>query len=279
MHSMRHASTKGFTLIEMLIIAPVVILAIGGFITTLVFMTGDALASRANNTMAFEVQEALNQIEQDVRLSGAFLAQNNFAPTTPQGVNNTATRFTSVSVSGQALILNSFATTKNPLDSTRLPVYIPNLPNACGSDQIAQNQVMTFNIVYFVQANALWRRTVMPSNYTTKACSGFAPWQLPSCQPMTTPPAFCRVQDTKLVSNLQWTNFNIEYYDSAQATTANAEAQSATLATRQAALVNTNTVRVTINSTTYVAGRELSQQGVIKATRIGAFNDAVTPNP
>lgn len=279
MPSTPHNKNFGFTLVEMLVIAPIVILTIGSFIATLIYMTGDTLTTRANNTMAYEVQDALDQIEQDARLSGAFLARNNVTLSAGQGYDNNTQVFDSISSAyGHMLIMNIFATTKNPLDSTRNPVYLSNLPNACASDQVAQNKVMTMNIVYFVKDGSLWRRTITPSNYTSRGCS--APWQIPSCSPtLVTPPSFCRTNDMKVVSNIQQSDFTISYYDSPQASSPNASAVNLTLSTRQAAMVNIDTIEVRINSTALIAGRDISQEGVIRATRIGAYNDSVTPVP
>ena len=58
---------QGFTLIEMLVIAPIVVLAIGAFLTVIISMTGEVLASRGANTLTYNIQDALNRIDQDVK--------------------------------------------------------------------------------------------------------------------------------------------------------------------------------------------------------------------
>ena len=63
------ASQPGFTLVEMLVVAPIVILVVGGIVALLIALVGDVLIARERNSMAYNTQDALNLIEQDVRLS------------------------------------------------------------------------------------------------------------------------------------------------------------------------------------------------------------------
>ena len=63
---------SGFTLVEIIIIAPIVILFIGAFIALVVNLTGESLRLREKNAAAYEVQEALNDIETNVALAGSF---------------------------------------------------------------------------------------------------------------------------------------------------------------------------------------------------------------
>lgn len=283
MPSMQDRSNAGFTLIEMLIIAPVVILAIGAFIATIIYMTGDAVATRAQNTMAYDVQDALERIEQDVRLSGAFLAQNNLASiTAPQGPNESTQRFQSVDTEGARLILNAFATSENPSSATRTPIYLIDSLHDCTSSDLAQNQVMTFNIVYFIKetdgVSSLWRRTMMPTNYASAGCFSQLPWQQPSCSVGATA-TFCRTTDIRVLDDITYAGFQIRYYNSAQTTAENTSASSQNVSTRQSALTNVDTVQITLSPSAVAGGRDISHSGTIRATRIGAYNDSVTPLP
>ena len=45
----RATKSFGFTVVELLVIAPIVILTIGAFVATIVNMTGEVLASRGAN--------------------------------------------------------------------------------------------------------------------------------------------------------------------------------------------------------------------------------------
>jgi len=272
--------TAGFTLIEMLVIAPIVILAIGAFLTVIISMTGEVLASRGANTLAYNVQDAMNRIEQDVKLSTTFLATNNVAlcatacaPTEVRGFNNDNTKFTNYSfgTSGKSLILNMLVTSGNPLSASSGVVYLADKPSACGSTEMQSNTPLTMNVIYFVKDNTLWRRTIMPPTYysTDPGLLCGTPWQQPSCAPGTVN-ALCKTNDEKLVEGVATnTGFTIDYFTSASATTSNSQAVSNTTdSLRNIALASTPTANVTINATQTVAGRDISRSATLRATRL-----------
>lgn len=148
----RSNETKGFTLVEMLVVAPIVILAIGAFLTVIISMTGEVIASRASNVLTYNVNDALNRVEQDVKQSTTFLAANTvpLIAGNAQGVNDDATGFTNVGgSSGTSLILNMVATTGNPIDSASQYIFLKDQPNPCANPY--DNIPLTYNIVYFVK--------------------------------------------------------------------------------------------------------------------------------
>jgi hypothetical protein len=200
MSNVKQPLQRGFTVVELLVIAPIVILTIGAFITVIVNMTGEVLATRASGFLAYSVQDSLNRIEDDIKLSTTFLAETNITLTSPQGYGNSTMSFTNVDVTkGNMLILNALATIGNPYQSSNGLVYLTNLPNSCTSADVNQNKPMTYNIVYFVENSTLWRRTLMPPDYTTAGCN--APWQKPSCNPNQSG-AFCVGKDIRLLDNV-----------------------------------------------------------------------------
>jgi hypothetical protein len=271
--NVKRSLQQGFTLIEMLVIAPIVVLAIGAFLTVIISMTGEVLSSRGANTLAYNVQDALNRIDQDVKLSTTFLATNNITLTAgeAQGYNNDATNFTNVGgSSGTSLILNSLATNDNPTSLTSGLVYQTDKPNACASDRVQDNTPMSINIVYFVKDNTLWRRTIMPSNYavgTSVYCS--TPWQQPSCAPGYTA-VFCKTNDIKLVEGVGSTGFSVQYYTSASSTSANATASdtAASVTDRGTALQSLPTVGVVITASQSIAGRSVERSASLRSTRL-----------
>ena len=282
MKSMHHKNNKaGFTLVEMMIIAPIVILVIGTIVYSIVQLTGDAVAARSSAVLIGTVQTALDRIEADTESSGAFLAKNNMTLTSPQGYNNGVQDFTSVSDNGSILILNTLVTDSNPATPSRSLVYLANLPYSCTDDKLAQNQVMTMNTVYFTkvdpatQLNELWRRTLAVNNYATKDCAGVTPWQRPSCSPGTAG-TLCTTQDDKLISGV--TDFSVEYYNLASDTTEAANSQSTVDTTRQTALDSVTAVKVTLKATVTAAGREITQQGVVRVSRTGTLVKYATPS-
>ncbi len=282
------AAKSGFTLVEMVVVAPIVILAIGSFIAVIVSLTGEVLSSRGSNVLAYDVQDALNRIEEDVKLSSGFLARNSITFSTtnnPQGYGavGSADDFTSVGgVSGTALILSTVATDGNPLATTSRMVYLANEPNSCSSyTEYSKNRPMVANIIYFVDEDgSLWRRTVMPYGYDNPAIRcGNAPWQQPSCQTGYVN-SFCKTNDVRLVDGLGSGGLSISYYASANSSTADTSAVNPLEVTRKAALKSMQTVSVTIDATDTIAGRDIERSGSVRVTRLDtnatAIGDTVT---
>lgn len=269
MHQSSVQKSPGFTLVEVLFVAPVVLLTIAIFIGILISLTGEVLVARNSNNLAYNAQNALDTIEQDVRLSGAFLATNSIPVVSPQGFNNDTTAFANVVTSptpGARLVINAIATTGGADQNSRSPVWLANQPSDCSAANVDQNKVMTFNVIYFVKDNTLWRRVLMPSTYTSAGCS--TPNQQPSCNPSQTG-GVCIARDMRLLDDV--TNFSVQYFASASDTTAVTNATNTSLAdtARQTALGTTDTVKVDLSATKTVAGRDATYSGTVRATRIG----------
>ena len=255
-------SAAGFTLIEMLVIAPIVILAIGGFIALMVNMVGNVLVTRDQTNMIYESQDALNRIEDDIRLSSQFLTTTGTL-SSPQGSDSNFTGTAAFSNSSNTLILSTYTTTKNPGDSTRELVYFRNQPNACDSQKIF-NKVLNGQIIYFIKNGSLWRRTILPS-YNTNATPDLqtvcaTPWQLNSCSPGYSA-SRCQTNDVEVMKNIS--SLTVEYYSTPSSTT-NIGASSANAAT---------SVKVTTNGSKTTAGRPVSVSQSTRVTKINSYNE------
>lgn len=276
-------TSKGFTIVEMLVVAPVVILAIGAFLTVIISMTGEVISSRAANNLTFGVQDGLSKIEQDIKLSAGFLATNSVTldGADGQGLNNDGTNF--VNSGGDtttALILNMVATTGNPNDASSTYVFLRDQPNSCAN---ADNNIpMTYNIVYFVQDETLWRRVVMPQNYadtSTYACVDA--WQRPSCNPewlaAQAGPTFCTTDDEKILEGINPADFSVNYFTNSASDTpiANANDPLAALSTRSAALIAATTARVSLAVEQLAGGRDVAADGSIRSTRLDLNASAI----
>jgi len=283
---MLRPSNRGFTLIEMMIIAPIVILAIGAFIAIIVNMTGEVLSSRGANVLAYDIQDALNRIEQDVKLSTTFLPENSiaFSESNPQGFGShgSTTNFTNVGgASGSSLILATIASNGNPLVEGTGNIYLKNTPNDCSSPYLYKNnRPLIINIIYFIDDkgdgdptnDTLWRRTVMPTSYTsTSDLCGGTPWQLPSCQPGYES-SFCKTNDQKILEGVSVNDFEILYFSSMDAVSPNVTAsdQGATTEQRRVALQATQNVSISLRSSKKIAGRDITRTGSVRVARLDA---------
>lgn len=277
---MSQNKSHGFTLVEVLVIAPIVILTIGAFVGVMVNLTGEVLKTQAQNNAVQRTQDTLDTIERDIKLSGAYLAGNELVAPSPQsytdggaGVNH----FTNVTTDStkpikNMLILRTFATDKNPIDSARQPVYTNQPSGSCDAANKTTNKLQSYNVVYFVKNDSLWRRTLLQTGRgTPDLCDTI--WQRPSCAPTATKNAACLVNDIRLVDNI--TKFDIEYFPNATATTPNTTATStaATIDTRNDTLSGMDTVRVTIETTNSVANDDVKHSAALRATRLNIASE------
>jgi len=243
---------NGFTIVEMLIIAPIVILVIGTFIYTVVKMTGDVMATRAANTLAYNLQDTLNRIEQDISLSKEFLLATNIIVQSPQGLNNDNSTITG-SLNNPPLILNTYTTVGNPLSADRSLVYIKSMPYDCIDTLKVKNIALMSNTVYFIDSSkTLWRRVIMPNSYSTIGCA--EPWQKPSCKESYINPTTCRVADIKLLENVS--AFTINFYLNQY------------VLSNPISIPNATSASIKITVDTQAAGRSMSQSGTIRASKL-----------
>ena len=228
----------GFTIVEMVVVIPIVIIIIGTFVFALIRITGDIMTARASNVLAYSVQDALNTIEADAKISEGYLTTS-MAPTTPQGFDGNTAPFNNTSTNSP-LILKSYATTGNPMSSVRSMVY-KSTPNSCSSAQKDQNSPLIINIVYFIKnGKQLWRRILMPADYRDLTANCDTPWQKPSC-PVGYSAPFCQATDMLLI-------------DTSKLVTMSLDTSAA------------NIIKTTITANSTAAGNEITYSGSIRAT-------------
>lgn len=258
MSSINIDARRGFTLVELLVIAPIAILVIAGLVAAMINLVGDALINQQRNSSTYEAQDGLNQMEQDVRLSSVILSTTGVVAT-PQGsdsgtaafsANGTVNGDNSITLSGTtALILKSYATNANPVSPTRSLIYT-NSPVAC-SGNYTTNAPLSYMIVYFISGGSLWRRTILPTSGTL--CNGPA-WQKNSCA------SGCVTNDRLVVSNIS--SVKVTYY---------IEKNSPYSSTTDTALVatdNPTSVSIKIATSKMVAGGAVGSSLSMYATRV-----------
>jgi type II secretory pathway pseudopilin PulG len=249
--------TKGFTLVEMLVVAPVVILVIGAFIGVMTAIVGDVLITRDRSDVTFETQDALDRIEQDTRLATQFLTTTGTLAS-PQGSDSNFAG-TAAFTNTNNLILSVNATDKNPTDSTRQIVYRANQPLACGASQ-SFNTIFPVSIVYFIKSGSLWRRTIVPTYNTSVTVDAntvcVAPWQRNSCTPPYTASARCQTNDVEVMQNIA--SMDVKYYTDATSVTELTDANAG----------SASTIEVTINAAKTTAGRSFTTSGVLRVDKL-----------
>lgn len=238
----------GFTLVEVMVIAPVIILVITGLVALIIVLTGDVLRTKGSNDLVYNTQNALSQIEQDVKRTTEF-RQTSYTPTSPQGQDDNAVAFDTTTQATTYLILRNIATDKSPDNQERKLIYKQS-GGACSTTPY------TFDVVYFTKVasgvTSLWRRIIFGN--TTDAgipCTGTTPWQAPSCTPGYTS-ATCLSEDSLLLENVS--AITVQYL-SANGTPLGI----ADIATAKSA-------SVTLNVANTVAGRESTYNGSVEAS-------------
>lgn len=268
-HHKKHA---GFTLIELLIIAPIVIIAISGFIALMISVVGKVLLTRDQAAMSYDAQNALNRIEEDVRLSAKFLTTTGTLPA-PQGSNNNFTGTAAFTNTSNTLILNALATDSNPRTADRWLMYYDNQPNPCG-DEESNNRVFSIRIIYFIKDGSLWRRTYVPSwnlntsnpdaNTICTFSSDYYPWQQNSCSPGYTS-SQCQTEDERVMDNI--TSLNVQYFADPNSTTdlgaSGAESASA--------------INVTITGGKTTAGNAFTTSSTLRVAKLNNINTDASP--
>jgi hypothetical protein len=261
--SRRRSAVSGFTLIEVLIIAPIVVLVIGGFVALIMAMVGDVLLTRDQNIMAYETQDALDRIEQDTRIGTQFLDTSRTLAA-PQGSDDGTAAFSS----SNSLVIGALATNENPAAPDRQLIYYADQPNACGSTQ-GQNRVFIDKLIYYIKNGSLWRRVVVPPynlNSPSDALSLCSPpWQQNSCTPGYTLVPPCQTDDTEVMKNID--TMTVTYYDS----------PSGANVLTGSAILNASTIDVTITGKKTTVGKVAASSGTIRASKLNTVSADIPP--
>jgi hypothetical protein len=264
----KHAE-GGFTLIELLVVAPVAILVIAGMIALMVALVGDVAVSRERSVSSYDVQDALDRIEQDARISTTYMPTFSLF-SSPQGRNGGTQAFDSTA--NGDIIMSQYATTASPYDASRKIVYYADQPNPC-SGSYTLNRPLTVRVIYFTTNDAfgtktLWRRTIVPpasttATDTTKVCD--APWQRDSCPAPVTLSATCQGTDEKMLDYVS--AFTTTYYNDAGATVTAANARTAA------------SLKVTLTQNKKVAGETIATSGTTRGSHINVTTDDIPATP
>ena len=173
--------SRGFTLVEVLVISPILVIVVAVLVGLMISLTGNVIQSRERAAMVYDVQTALDQIESDVRISTRIVNQTPTL-TSPQGVGGGTGAFSS---NANILVLEQLSTTKSPFDPSRQLLYYANQPNPCDGSHIYNTAVRHF-IVYFLDGNQLKRRTIVDFGGNSVCDIGTKPrsagiWQNNTC--------------------------------------------------------------------------------------------------
>lgn len=137
-------SRPGFTLVELVVVTPLIILLIGSVVIVTVQATTSALRSHGRTQLQYDTIAALDMIEQDVRLA------------------------TRIGTNTSRLEMDSLATSSNPLDSGRMLVRLSDCQHV--SSGLSLSDTTQYLRTYEVSG----RNFVRNANFTGRWCGGGA---------------------------------------------------------------------------------------------------------
>lgn len=262
----RTSPTSGFTIIEVLIVAPIVIITITGFVALLVVLLGNNLASRGELTATYDVNAAFSGMEDDIRITAAFLATQDDDFQDPYGMGTLAGANHEWNFEGTAtenvLLTRTYATDRSIRSSEKEAVYVDD--GSCVTAESVRNcPPLTLNLIYFVRDGTLYRRVLMDERYLNDTIDTYiqgssGPEQAEPFQRQSCPPdrgdndSVCGANDELLVHGIE--EFAVEYFTSAGViTTSPTEAES---------------VKINIALERRVAGEQISLERSLRAHKL-----------
>lgn len=192
-------SEKGFTLVEITVVLPIIMFIITGIGTLLVVLYINLSEESSRIELELNSQTALFTARDDLFYAVRFAGTQQ--PDTadsygPAGGWN--------AVRDSALIVYEAAYTQNRQSPTRQLVYKSNMPHACDSADLIENQYSTNTIIYFLKDTTLYKRTLVPDQ-TTNCATTFRKQSCPAESSSPSCPA-----DNIIAENVK--SFNLAYY-------------------------------------------------------------------
>lgn len=138
---------KGFTLVEMVVVMPMVILLIGTLVAAIIFTTTRGLQSQGRAQLQLDVLTAIDRIEQDVKLS------------VDRDISD-----------DQVVHLTNLATTRNPLSPDRQLISADSCTVASGVTDV--DEALQYQIRYHATESSYVRTTEL-----SDCTSSSAVWQ------------------------------------------------------------------------------------------------------
>lgn len=138
----RKAPEAGFTLVELLVVIPLVILVISAMVVAVINLSGASMRSSARAHLQNEVLAALDQIEQDVRLSVDFSGMTT-----------------------DRVSIHNLATSANPLNVDRKLFRRNDCSVATGG--LSVSEALLYKTDFVVSGNALRRVVSLDSGCTS----------------------------------------------------------------------------------------------------------------
>lgn len=198
--SRTNQNETGFTLVEVLIIAPILILTIGTLMNFLFNQYGQLTQQGALINLQTEVQNITFSMQDDIYFAAGFnttMNDNLEDSHEPSGgwQHNTTP---------ETLIISTPALTANYRAENRQPVFINSI--GCDPSTVEENAILLNNVIYFVQGTTLYKRIISAPSSMSTCGTSFVKQSCPAGSTSSTCPP-----DRILTTSLNTINFT--YYD------------------------------------------------------------------
>lgn len=205
------SNENGFTLVELLVMAPIMIVTIVLLMSYMFNQFGQLTQQGAQINLQVDAQAITFSMQDDI-----FFASN-FAKAINTNLSDSyqPSGGWKYDTTPQTLIISSLALTKSHRSAERQPVYVNT--EGCDEDVIINNSELYNNIIYFASGTNLYKRILTAPSSLATCGTSFQKQSCPSANATTNCPA-----DRLLTDKLN--NFTITYLDTNNAVVADPEA-------------------------------------------------------
>jgi competence protein ComGC len=207
---MTRQNERGFTLLEILIMSPIVMLTIVIIISYLFNQYGQLIQQGSQLNLNVEAQNITFSMQDDLFFANAYTSGINsglvdaYQPTGGWKAASTP----------QTLIVSVPAETANHRSASRQPVYINTL--GCEASVLTDNSPLYNNVIYFVSGTNLYKRYITAPSTMNTCGTSYQKQTCPSSNATSSCPAD-RLLSDKLSS------FTVTYYDTSNTVTTTPE--------------------------------------------------------
>lgn len=269
----RRDSTRGFTVVELVVVMVVTGILIGLVFTSLASYYQATVNSSAKTVNSTDNRVSLRTIQDGTTNITSFMSTSTLSAQTPLGTGNSATAWTynGANTDERVLITRSNATDRSTKDVDRMVVFKP----TSGNCDVAAATPIQVDTIYYVAADPftsgqrnLYRRVIVES---TPACphpvtgASSSPYQKTTCRAGTVNP-LCAGNDGLILRNVK--SFNVDYFvnPNDQIPIPNIYLTPNNPLT-QAAVNNATTIQVNVTTENIVEGRNEQVKSNIRISR------------
>ncbi len=249
---MPHTYSKhpGFTIPEILVALGIASIVMVGLFALVVNLATNSAATLKVSDQIRSNQTAIGAIQEDLRNTANFLTTNTITDSdSATSPSSSGWTFRGTSGDSRMIVLRTYATTKQVKDDTRTAVYYDDNVGGCpvGRDPVYNN------IIYYIKNTTLYRRVLVETTPAKPYCGGSTNPTATIGQRRTCSnpggsgmPSNCAEHDVAIAKNIS--KLTVQYYDTAAAATANADAYATDTSTAATAVESAKSIRIAVTT-------------------------------